>query len=89
MKPEKIKISEDQAFDMIELTDHYGQKTFDNWKLAGFIKPSKIDEVREWVRKNEYATGSTHADRAYAKGVRDCWNKVEVAITEILEERNA
>ena len=56
-------------------------------KGAGLIKPSKLDEARVWVRKNEYARGSEETHRSYAAGVRDCASHFEAAITEILEER--
>ena len=57
------------------------------WRSAGLIKPSKLDEAREWVRENEYARGSKETHRSYAAGVRDCASHFEAAITEILEER--
>ena len=56
-------------------------------KHFGLIKPSKLDEAREWVRENEYARGSEETHRSYAAGVRDCASHFEAAITEILEER--
>ena len=58
-----------------------------NLKCKGLIKPSKLDEAREWVRENEYARGSKETHRSYAAGVRDCASHFEAAITEILEER--
>ena len=56
-------------------------------RSADLIKPSKLDEVREWVRENEYARGSEETHRSYATGVRACASHFEDAITEILEER--
>ena len=57
-------------------------------KHFGLIKPSKLDEAREWVRENEYARGSEETYRSYAAGVRECASHFEAAITEIMEERN-
>jgi len=65
-----------------------GQMCMHIWRSAGLIKPSKLDETREWVHKNEYAGGSEETARAYAAGVRDCASHFEAAITEIMEERN-
>jgi len=55
------------------------------WRAAGLIKPSKLDETREWVRDMKPATGAEYS--LYYNGVRDAAELFEAAITEILEER--
>jgi len=55
------------------------------WRSAGLIKPSKLDEVREWVRDMKPAAGAEYS--LYYNGVRDAAELFEAAITEILEER--
>jgi len=60
----------------------------ENLKRKNLIKPSRLDEAREWVRENEYARGSEETYRSYAAGVRECASHFEAAITEIMEERN-
>lgn len=56
------------------------------WRSAGLIKPSKLDEVREWVRDMKPAAGAEYS--LYYNGVRDAAELFEAAITEILEERD-
>ena len=59
-----------------------------NLKRKGLIKPSKLDEAREWcdnargtiVHDGEY-------DDGYRTGVLAAEARFEAAITEILEER--
>ena len=52
----------------------------ENLKCAGFIKPSKLDEARYWVKYGGHF--GTNQD-----GISECAEKYEAAITEILEER--
>lgn len=57
------------------------------WRAAGLIKPSKLDEAREWVNGAEHFGTSNQAhDRSYHHGISECAEKYEAAITEILEE---
>lgn len=55
------------------------------WRAAGLIKPSKLDEAREWVRDVQPAVASEYS--SYYNGVCDAAERFEAAITEILEER--
>ena len=60
----------------------------DRWRAAGLIKPSKLDEAREWVRKAAvYNHGESSWEIGHVDGVRDTAERFEAAITEILEER--
>ena len=54
------------------------------WRAAGLIKPSKLDEAREWVRRMDVCH---KGDSSYVDGARDAAERFEAAITEILEER--
>jgi hypothetical protein len=68
-----------------------GEDTFiTNLRAAGLIKPSKLDEAREWVKqKSIYPTEPDNSswEVGYVVGVRDTAERFEAAITEILEER--
>ena len=58
------------------------------WRSAGLIKPSKLDEAREWVRKAAvYNHGESPWEIGHVDGVRDTAERFEAAITEIMEER--
>ena len=59
-------------------------------KHFGLIKPSKLDEAREWVKqKSIYPTETDNSpwEVGHVDGVRDTAERFEAAITEILEER--
>ena len=60
----------------------------DRLRGNGLIKPSKLDEAREWV-KNEghFGCSSQVHYRSYHSGLSACAEKYEAAITEILEAR--
>ena len=65
------------------------ERQINDWRSAGLIKPSKLDEVREWC-KNICDAGlrdgdtATEYDEAYRQGVMATEAKYEAAITEIL-----
>ena len=52
-------------------------------KHFGLIKPSKLDEAREFCRNARAAYSNT----VYLEGVESAESRFEAAITEILEER--
>ena len=52
-------------------------------RAAGLIKPSKLDEAREFCRDARVAYPNT----SYLNGVDAAESRFEAAITEILEER--
>ena len=60
------------------------ERFFGACKSAGLIKPSKLDEAREFVRKVR-ADVTLHT--AYREAVEDAEGFFEAAITEILEDR--
>lgn len=60
------------------------ERFFGACKGAGLIKPSKLDEAREFVRK---VRADDNLDTAYREAVEDTEGFFEAAITEILEER--
>ena len=62
-------------------TDTFTEK----WRAAGLIKKSALDGVREWVAS--VTPGETAQSVGRYVGVRECSAQFELAITEILEER--
>ena len=54
-----------------------------NLKCKGLIKPSKLDEAREFCRNARAAYSNTE----YLEGVESAESRFEAAITEILEAR--
>ena len=56
------------------------------WRSAGLIKPSKptkLNEVRKWVRDVKPAAGAEYS--LYYNGVRDTAELFEAAIAELFE----
>ena len=53
-------------------------------RSADLIKPSKLDEAREWCRNARVAYPNT----TYLEGIESAESRFEAAITEILEEQN-
>jgi len=56
-----------------------------NLKRKGLIKPSKLDEVREWCLNTQNRATAYHVD--VIRALQTLREKYEAAITEILEER--
>lgn len=58
-------------------------------KHFGLIKPSKLDEAREWaIKKSVYPPSHGPWEIGYTDGVRDATERFESAITEILEDKS-
>jgi len=82
------QISEKMARKLAKTIGADGGHIVGSWRAAGLIKPSKLDEAREWcdnargtiVHDGEY-------DDGYRTGVLAAEARFEAAITEILEER--
>lgn len=58
-----------------------------NLKRKGLIKPSKLDEAREWFRDKREWEPSNKWGRGFQAGAGRAEEFFEAAISEILEER--
>ena len=84
------QISEKMARKILAICGYYiaefeKQEKFiiDRLRGNGLIKPSKLDEAREFCRNARAAYSNT----VYLEGVESAESRFEDAITEILEER--
>lgn len=89
---DKVPISEKQAKDMLDVLCRFDrvvsiQGTIQNWKQFGYIKQSKLDEAREWIKK--WGRSCSPLTECYQDDCAYMIRLHEAAIAEILEEKQS